>query len=40
VTPVEIELTPDELAQIDAVAPKGAASGTRYPEEMMKMVGL
>jgi aryl-alcohol dehydrogenase-like predicted oxidoreductase len=37
---VEIELTPQELAQIDEVAPKGAASGSRYAEEGMKMVGL
>ncbi len=36
----EIEQTPDEVAQIDEVAPKGVASGLRYPEEMMKMVGL
>ncbi len=36
----EIELAPDELAHIEEVAPKGAASGLRYPEEMMKMVGL
>jgi aryl-alcohol dehydrogenase-like predicted oxidoreductase len=28
---VEIELTPDELAKIDEVAPKGAAAGDRYP---------
>jgi len=36
----ENELTPDELAPIDEVPPKGAASGLRCPEEMMKMVGL
>jgi aryl-alcohol dehydrogenase-like predicted oxidoreductase len=28
---VDIELTPDELAQIDEVAPKGVAAGDRYP---------
>ena len=31
----EIELTKDELAAIDAVAPKGVASGLRYPEASM-----
>jgi aryl-alcohol dehydrogenase-like predicted oxidoreductase len=34
----EISLTVDELAAIDAVAPKGVAAGTRYPEEAMKAV--
>ena len=34
----EINLTKDELAQIEAVFPKGAASGMRYPEAMMKSV--
>jgi aryl-alcohol dehydrogenase-like predicted oxidoreductase len=28
---VDIELTPDELARIDEVAPKGVAAGDRYP---------
>jgi aryl-alcohol dehydrogenase-like predicted oxidoreductase len=28
---VEIELTPDDLARIDEVAPKGVAAGDRYP---------
>jgi aryl-alcohol dehydrogenase-like predicted oxidoreductase len=32
---VEIKLTPEDLARIDEVTPKGAASGTRYPEAMM-----
>lgn len=36
----DIRLTADELARIDAIAPKGAASGLRYPEEMMRAVGL
>jgi aryl-alcohol dehydrogenase-like predicted oxidoreductase len=31
----DIALTDDELAAIDAVAPKGFASGTRYPEAAM-----
>jgi len=30
-----ITLTPDDLAAIDAIAPPGAASGTRYPTERM-----
>jgi len=34
----DIELTADEMAAIDAVAPKGAAAGTRYSEFGMKMV--
>jgi aryl-alcohol dehydrogenase-like predicted oxidoreductase len=33
---LEITLTPADLARIDEVAPKGAASGTRYPESMMR----
>jgi len=35
-----IELTPADLAQIDEVAPKGAAAGTRYPEPMMRLVNV
>ncbi len=38
VAATEINLTKDELAQIEAVFPKGAASGMRYPEAMMKSV--
>ena len=33
-----ITLSRDELDQIDEFIPKGAASGTRYPEAMMKSV--
>jgi aryl-alcohol dehydrogenase-like predicted oxidoreductase len=33
---LEITLTTEELARIDEVAPKGAASGPRYPESMMR----
>src|SRR5207253_2049454 len=29
---VNIKLTPDEIAQLDAALPPGAAAGTRYPE--------
>ena len=33
-----ITLAQEELNQIDEMIPKGAASGTRYPETMMKSV--
>jgi aryl-alcohol dehydrogenase-like predicted oxidoreductase len=36
---LEIELTKDELAAIEEVFPMGAASGPRYPEQMMGLVG-
>ena len=35
---VEITLTKQELAEIEAAFPKGAASGPRYPEVMMRVV--
>jgi aryl-alcohol dehydrogenase-like predicted oxidoreductase len=34
-----VTLGPDDLARIDAVAPQGAAAGTRYPEAGMRTVG-
>ena len=34
-----IELTSDELARIDEIAPQGVAAGTRYPESSMAAVG-
>jgi aryl-alcohol dehydrogenase-like predicted oxidoreductase len=34
-----LTLTDDEIARLDAAFPRGAASGERYPEEMMKVVG-
>ena len=34
----QVQLTPEDLRRIDEAAPKGAASGQRYPELMMKMV--
>jgi aryl-alcohol dehydrogenase-like predicted oxidoreductase len=37
---LEIELTVDELDRLDAILPKGAAAGDRYPAAMMKMVNL
>jgi len=33
---LDVVLTPEEMAEIDAVFPLGAATGTRYPESMMK----
>ena len=35
---ISITLSKDEMEQIDEFFPKGAASGTRYPEAMMKSV--
>jgi len=35
---VDVVLSSDDLAQIDAIAPKGVAAGTRYPEAGMKSV--
>jgi aryl-alcohol dehydrogenase-like predicted oxidoreductase len=35
-----VVLTPEEMAELDEAAPKGAASGTRYPEAGMRAVGL
>ncbi|WP_044017435.1 aldo/keto reductase [Hymenobacter sp. APR13] len=35
---LDVQLSPDELAQLDAMAPRGAAAGQRYPEQMMKSV--
>jgi aryl-alcohol dehydrogenase-like predicted oxidoreductase len=33
-----VELTREDLAEIDRVAPKGAAAGERYPAQMMQLV--
>jgi aryl-alcohol dehydrogenase-like predicted oxidoreductase len=35
---LELELSPDELARIDAALPPGAAAGERYPEAAMRNV--
>ena len=35
---LDLELGADDLARIDAVAPKGAASGPRYPEGALQFV--
>jgi aryl-alcohol dehydrogenase-like predicted oxidoreductase len=34
----EIELSPDDLAELDEVFPRNAAAGQRYPEHMMALV--
>jgi len=36
----EIEITAEDRAQLDLVAPKGAAAGMRYPEAMMRYVDM
>ena len=35
---VEIMLTPEERAELDAFFPPDAVAGLRYPEEMMRLV--
>jgi aryl-alcohol dehydrogenase-like predicted oxidoreductase len=35
---LDVHLTPSDLAQIDEVVPHGAATGTRYPEALMKFI--
>jgi hypothetical protein len=35
---VDIELTASDLEALEAVAPRGAAAGDRYPEAGMKIV--
>jgi aryl-alcohol dehydrogenase-like predicted oxidoreductase len=35
---MNVELTPEDLKRIDEVLPHGAASGMRYPEQMMEKV--
>src|SRR5262245_58758878 len=35
---LDVTLSADDLRQIDAVAPKGAAAGARYPEASMRLV--
>ena len=37
---VSIELSPEDLREIDAAASKITVQGDRYPEKLMKMVGL
>ncbi len=35
---LDVALTPEDLARIDAVAPRGAASGERYPAQALQSV--
>jgi len=35
---LQVALSPQELADIEAIAPPGIAAGLRYPEEMMQLV--
>jgi aryl-alcohol dehydrogenase-like predicted oxidoreductase len=35
---LNVKLTEEDLRQIDAVFPSGAAAGSRYPEHMMSLV--
>lgn len=35
---LDVVLSPSELAALDAIAPKGAAAGLRYPEASMKAI--
>jgi len=35
---VDLKLTPDDLRRLNEVFPSGAASGSRYPEEMMHLI--
>ena len=36
---INVSLTPQDLARIDEIAPKGAAAGDRYAAESMKLLG-
>ncbi len=36
---LDVELSPDDLARLEEVAPKGAAAGARYPPAMMNLLG-
>ncbi|WP_375443395.1 aldo/keto reductase [uncultured Fibrella sp.] len=35
---LDVSLSPDDLAAIEGISPKGAVAGERYPEAMMKLV--
>jgi aryl-alcohol dehydrogenase-like predicted oxidoreductase len=37
---LDVALSPDDLARIDAMCPVGAAAGTRYPENQMSRVNV
>ena len=36
---LEIRLTPEDLARLEELAPKGAVAGDRYPAPMMRYIG-
>jgi diketogulonate reductase-like aldo/keto reductase len=36
---LDIQISKKEMEEINAIAPKGAAAGMRYPETMMHTVG-
>jgi len=38
VAALEVSLSAEELAEIDRIAPQGAAAGSRYPEAMMRSI--
>lgn len=38
-TPVDIQLTKEDLARLNSIFPYGAAAGTRYPQAMMNLLG-
>jgi aryl-alcohol dehydrogenase-like predicted oxidoreductase len=40
VAALNLALSPDDLARLEAVAPRGVVSGERYPEAGLKMVNL
>ena len=37
---LEVQLTAEELREIDTIAPKGVAAGERYPEASMRSIGI
>ena len=36
---LDVRLLSSELEQMEVIAPRGAAAGTRYPARMMELVG-
>jgi aryl-alcohol dehydrogenase-like predicted oxidoreductase len=36
----DVTLTPEDLAEIDSIAPAGAAAGTRYPQGQMRRLNI
>ena len=37
---LEVELSVEDLEEIEKIAPRGVAAGTRYPEAMMGLVNI